>query len=259
MNFGRFSMLTIQNKKPKFCNYILKQQTWRPVVPLLWSVIAIMVVVRHQPSSQYFRPTYQPANWKQFTFYAVSAFPENLCFSITIDLWIVYFRTSHKQAIELFFAWSAEPCCLCGTENFCSAPQAIPNMESVLVYKRNLNGSLGLVTGPPYLYDDIAHYECLPGYKKFSTSNVHYCHGRRDWTGKTTCTSNKGCKVSSINLAAFNIAFDCLLLLLYVCVATTAVCWIFEEQRNQRVVLETIIIPKNVAPENCEWFVSLFN
>ncbi|CAK8674437.1 unnamed protein product [Clavelina lepadiformis] len=73
-------------------------------------------------------------------------------------------------------------------ENFCSAPQAIPNMESVLVYKRNLNGSLGLVTGPPYLYDDIAHYECLPGYKKFSTSNVHYCHGRRDWTGKTTCT-----------------------------------------------------------------------
>ncbi|XP_076823257.1 uncharacterized protein LOC143469448 [Clavelina lepadiformis] len=80
----------------------------------------------------------------------------------------------------------------CGTScinmnNFCGLPSVIPNMARVRVYRRLSNGSLVLKPSPPYQYDDMAEYECAPGYRLEGSQNFNLCHGRKSWTRLAVC------------------------------------------------------------------------
>ncbi|XP_076822017.1 uncharacterized protein LOC143468587 [Clavelina lepadiformis] len=71
--------------------------------------------------------------------------------------------------------------------NFCGLPSVIPNMATVRVYRRHSNGSLLLKPSPPYQYDDMAEYECAPGYRLEGSQNFNLCHGRKSWTRLAVC------------------------------------------------------------------------
>ncbi|XP_076821816.1 sushi, von Willebrand factor type A, EGF and pentraxin domain-containing protein 1-like isoform X2 [Clavelina lepadiformis] len=80
----------------------------------------------------------------------------------------------------------------CGTScinmnNFCGLPSVIPNMARVRVYRRHSNGSLVLKPSPPYHYDDMAEYECAPGYRLEGSQKFNLCHGRKSWTRLAVC------------------------------------------------------------------------
>ncbi|CAK8674344.1 unnamed protein product [Clavelina lepadiformis] len=71
--------------------------------------------------------------------------------------------------------------------NLCGLPSVIPNMATVRVYRRRLNGSLVLKPFPPYKYDDMAEYECAPGYRLEGSQTFNLCHGRKSWTRLAVC------------------------------------------------------------------------
>ncbi|XP_076821865.1 protein lev-9-like isoform X2 [Clavelina lepadiformis] len=71
--------------------------------------------------------------------------------------------------------------------NLCGLPSVTPNMARVRVYRRHSNGSLVLKPSPPYQYDDMAEYECAPGYRLEGSQNFNLCHGRKSWTRLAVC------------------------------------------------------------------------
>ncbi|XP_076821732.1 uncharacterized protein LOC143468422 [Clavelina lepadiformis] len=61
------------------------------------------------------------------------------------------------------------------------------NLQMFVVYRRHSNGSLVLKPSPPYHYDDMAEYECAPGYRLEGSQNFNLCHGRKSWTRLAVC------------------------------------------------------------------------
>ena len=66
----------------------------------------------------------------------------------------------------------------------CPPPPQVPNSASVRIFRKDLDSTPSVFSA---IYNDLAQYECRPGFALRSIHQKTLCHGHGSWTNAPEC------------------------------------------------------------------------